>query len=250
MKVALVEFLNAVVLYEALKKRIIPNDFEFTSAVPSRCAALLRNGEVDISNVSIVEYVNNPSYKILHDGCIASNKHVKSVVLFLKKPIEKVKSVKLDPNSKTSVALVRVLFRFHFQKTVDYVNTDNADCELVIGDKALKMLKNSHLPHLDLAFEWYKMTALPFVFAAWITPKKLPEEVVEKFIKAKELGKTMIDEICKQFDSLIDINECRLYITKNINYDLTEDKVESIKTFLNLACKAGAINTTRHLEFI
>ncbi len=249
MRVALVEFLNAIPLYYALKKRIIDNDFEFLSDVPSQCARLLFENKVDISNASIVEYVNSDNYRILRDGCISTAKKVKSVVFFLYKPLSNVKVVKLDKNSKTSNALARVLFTYKYKMTVDYVFNGDADCELVIGDRALKRLKGK-TKAIDLAVEWYEFTHLSFVFAAWITNKNLNNETAEKFLKAKEVGKKLINQICDEYTNIIPKNECLRYLTENISYDLGDEKKESIETFFDLAHKCGAIKRKRKLLFI
>ncbi len=249
MRVALVEFLNAVPLYYALKKNIVNNNFEFLSDVPSQCARLLFENKVDISNASIVEYVNSDSYKILRDGCISTTKRVKSVVFFLYKPLNMVKTVKLDKNSKTSNVLAKVLFTHKYRITVDYVFEGEADCELVIGDRALKRLKNASNT-MDLAVEWYEFTHLSFVFAAWITNKNLDSYIVEKFLEAKETGKKLISQICDEYSNIVPKKECLSYLTKNISYDLDEEKKESIETFFNLAYKCGAIKRKKKLSFI
>jgi len=249
MRVALVEFLNAVPLYYALKENLVENDFEFISDVPSRCARLLYENRVDISNTSIVEYVNSDNYRLLRDGCISTLKKVKSVVLFVHKPINKVKVVKLDRNSKTSNALAMVIFKLKYGITADYVFEGEADCELVIGDRALKRLKQGGEP-LDLALEWYEFTGLPFVFAAWITNKPLDEYVVGKFLKAKEMGKKLIKEICSGYKSIIPEDECQTYLTENISYDFDAVKKESINVFFRYAYKIGAIPRKRELLFI
>ena len=249
MRVALVEFLNAVPLYYALKENLVENDFEFISDVPSMCARLLYENRVDISNTSIVEYVNSDNYRLLRDGCISTLKKVKSVVLFVHKPINKVKVVKLDRNSKTSNALAMVIFKLKYGITADYVFEGEADCELVIGDRALKRLKQGGEP-LDLALEWYEFTGLPFVFAAWITNKPLDEYVVGKFLKAKEMGKKLIKEICSGYKSIIPEDECQTYLTENISYDFDAVKKESINVFFRYAYKIGAIPRKRELLFI
>ncbi len=249
MRVALVEFLNAVPLYYALKENLVENDFEFISDVPSRCARLLYENRVDISNTSIVEYVNSDKYMLLRDGCISTLKKVKSVVLFVHKPISKVKVVKLDKNSKTSNALAMVIFKLKYGISADFVFEGSADCELVIGDRALKRLKADG-ESLDLALEWYEFTGLPFVFAAWITNKRLNEDVVEKFLRAKEAGKKLIKDICTNYKNIIAEDECRAYLTENISYDFDDVKKESINVFFDLAHRIGAIQEKRKLMFI
>ncbi len=253
MKIALVEFLNAYPLYFALKNRIIENDFEFFAHPPSVCSLLLRKNEVDIGNVPIVEYANSDKYGIISDCCISSNKQVKSVVLFLKKPLNKIERVKLDKNSNTSVALTKVLFRFKYNISVDYVYGGDADCELVIGDRALERIKTQNGEKLDLAVEWNDMTSLPFVFATWVTNKRPKENVKRIFIESKEWGKNNIEIICESFakkTDIIDKQECKSYLTKNISYDLTGEKIESIKTFFKYAYACSAVSDNPKLKFI
>ncbi len=253
MKVALVEFLNAYPLYCALKNNIIENDFEFLSYPPSVCAKLLREKKVDIGNVPIIEYAKGENYKILKECCISSNKEVKSVVLFLKKPLNKIQTVKLDKNSNTSVALTKVLFEFKYNLSVDYTYEQESDCELVIGDAALKKIKNSRKERLDLAVEWHNMTNLPFVFAAWLSNIKIESDILRLFIESKEWGKKHLDTICRNFtscDNLLDNNECKSYLSQNISYDLTDEKIESIKQFFYYAHKCGIINQNPQLRFI
>ncbi len=249
LRVALVEFLNAVPLYYALKKGLVENNFEFVSGVPSRCAQLLYEKRVDISNASIVEYVNSDDYRILRDGCISTKERVKSVVFFLYKPLNKIKKVKLDRNSRTSNVLAKVLFKYKYKLSVDFVFEGDADCELVIGDRALRRLKNKS-DTIDLAREWHELTNLPFVFAAWITNKNLPEEIIEKFIEAKRLGKGLLKDICGDYIHVTDKKECIDYLSKNISYDLDESKKTSIEVFFDYAKRCGAISRIRKLVFI
>ena len=48
---------------------------------------------------------------------------------------------------------------------------------VVVGDRALK-LRESMPYEFDLAAAWKEMTGLPFVFAAWVANKKLPEDFI------------------------------------------------------------------------
>jgi len=254
MRVALVEFLNAIPLYYALKKKIINNDMNFISASPSICANLLRNSEVSMGNVPIVEYTKSNKYKLLPEACISSNRRVKSVIFILKKPIRYVKKVKLDANSNTSVALTKVLFKFKYGINVDYVYEGDADCELSIGDKALKkLLEKPYGEIIDLAAEWREMTSLPFVFATWVTNRNISKNTVDLFIDAKDWGKTHISEICRNFcknSSLLSLEECENYLKNNISYDLNAEKIKSIKLFFDYAEKCGAIKNSPNLRFL
>lgn len=253
MRVALVEFLNAIPLYYAVKNKIIDNNMTFISAPPSVCANLLRNNKVSIGNVPIVEYTKSSKYKLLPEACISSNERVKSVIFMLKKPIRYVKKVKLDANSNTSVALTKVLFKFKYGINADYTYDGDADCELLIGDNALKKLEKPYGEIVDLAVEWYEMTSLPFVFATWVANKDISSSIVDLFIESKDWGKTHIREICGNFcknSSLLSLIECENYLKNNISYDLNADKIKSIKLFFDYAEKCGAIENNPDLRFL
>ncbi len=249
--VALVEFLNAYPLYFALKRGIIKNEFDFISEPPSVCAALLRQKKAHVGNVPIVEYTYNQDYRLVRGCCIASNREVKSVVIFLNKPIEKVRTVKLDRNSNTSVVLTRVLFAFKYNLTVDYTYSDGADCELVIGDRALTRLNRDRREKIDLAVEWYEMTSLPFVFAAWISRGELPESVTELFVQSRDWGKANLRTICSDFGNRRIISEkgCMEYLSRNIDYDLDDEKIASIELFFDYAKRLGAVGENIRLRF-
>ncbi len=253
MKIALVEFLNAYPLYYALKNGVIDNGFKFLSYPPSICAKLLREKKVQIGNVPIVEYVNSDNYHIIDKCCISSNKEVKSVVLFLNKPLEHIKTVKLDRNSNTSVVLTKILFKFKYGISVDYTYDNNADCELIIGDKALKRIQETNQNRLDLAVEWHNMTQLPFVFAVWLTNSKINESTKKLFVASKEWGKSNTDKICSAFckhTKPIKYHNCVKYLTENISYDLTDEKIESIKLFFRYAYRCGSVHKNPKLSFI
>ncbi|MFQ5845787.1 MAG: MqnA/MqnD/SBP family protein, partial [Planctomycetota bacterium] len=90
--------------------------------------------------------------------------------MFLRRPPARVGTVHLDPASRTSSALALLLLRAVYGGDPAVVErADDADAELVIGDRALVRGRGSE-PHLDLAAAWKEWTAAPFVFAAWYGP--------------------------------------------------------------------------------
>ncbi len=68
---------------------------------------------------------------------------------------------------------------------------------LVIGDRALQQRKVSPFIY-DLGEEWQKFTDLPFVFAAWISNKKLNDNFIDEFNKANVFGLNRIEEVVKE----------------------------------------------------
>ena len=112
--------------------------------VPSQCAALLHDGEVDVGLIPSIEYLRG-NYAIVPDVAIASRGPVSSVMLYTTRPIGEVRSIALDTSSRTSVALTRVLCarEFHIQPRFEPHGPDlesmlaHNDAALIIGDQAL-----------------------------------------------------------------------------------------------------------------
>ena len=98
---------------------------------------------------------------------------MRSVCLFHRGPLERVRRVALDTSSRTSVALARVLLRARLGRDPQYVPMGPglvdmlavADAALMIGDPALD--QEGDVLRLDLGEEWLRVTGLPFVFAFW-----------------------------------------------------------------------------------
>ncbi|MEO6071313.1 MAG: MqnA/MqnD/SBP family protein, partial [Chitinophagaceae bacterium] len=77
---------------------------------------------------------------------------------------------------------------------------------------------------------WVKHTSLPFVFAAWVSNKKLPQKFIKSFDEANGYGLTHLQNVVDQnpysyFDLLT-------YFSKCISYDLTEAKRKGLDLFL------------------
>jgi chorismate dehydratase len=74
------------------------------------------------------------------------------------------------------------------------------------------------------------MTGLPFVFAAWISNKKIPEDFIITFNITTAVGFKHIDEIVatNKFEDY----DLKKYYTENINYILNDKKKEGLSLFL------------------
>ncbi len=112
----------------------------------------------------------------------------------------------------------------------DYRNEINGSTAgLVIGDRALEQRKIS--PYIfDLGLEWKKFTGLPFVFAAWISNKKLDSSFITSFNQANLAGLQNIDQVVKENASkLFDLKS---YYSNYINYELNDSKKQVMYDFL------------------
>lgn len=144
------------------------------AAPPSALAAGLLEGRLDAALLPVAELLRHPQLEIVGDGCIASRGRVDSVLLLLRRAPHRVGRLALDPHSRTSQLLARLVLERRYGAALEAREHDPVraweegrdGAVLVIGDAALRMRARG-LPHLDLGAEWYGMTGLPFVFAAW-----------------------------------------------------------------------------------
>src|SRR6266487_7020194 len=83
-----------------------------TDESPARCADMLARGEVEAALVPVIEYQRIPDVSIVPDVCVGSHSAVRSVVLASKTDdLKQIRRAALDESSRTSVALVRIIFR-------------------------------------------------------------------------------------------------------------------------------------------
>lgn len=149
-------------------------EIEFSRAVPARLARGLRDGSLDVALVSSVELFRLPGASYLDGPCIAGEGRVSSVQVFLRKPLADVRSLALDPASRTSVVLSQVVWPGRRPELLEVPEgTDPAavpaDAWLRIGDAALREhLAPGSPPVFNPSEAWRERTGLPFVFALWV----------------------------------------------------------------------------------
>src|SRR5262245_13452625 len=91
-----------------------PSRWQVRYDVPSVCASLLANGDIDLGLVSSIEYLRSPQYRFVPGVGIGSRGPVASVALYSRVPLDAITRIALDTSSRTSVVLLRVLCRRRF----------------------------------------------------------------------------------------------------------------------------------------
>lgn len=164
---AVLPYLNAVPLVYFLSA-VCP-EAELTYGTPREMLPKLTCRRVDAAIVPVVDYLNVSGLDMVDGLGICSDGEVESVLLQCRRPLDEVRTLSLDPASKTSNLLVRLLLRKHFnvrQEIRFFAGAVESDARVVIGDRAL--LAESFAETYDLASEWKNMSGLPFVFAVWV----------------------------------------------------------------------------------
>ena len=181
---------------------------EFTRAVPARLARGLRDDSLDVALVSSIELFRLEGASFLEGPCVAGEGFVGSVQAFLRRPIEAVRSVALDPASRTAATLVRVVWpgkasaRPAFVEVAEGADPRDAgtDAYLRIGDEALReSLAPGALPVFNPSAAWRELTGLPFVFALWVARAGVAlEPHVDLFARARDRGRERAVELARE----------------------------------------------------
>ena len=258
-RVSVVKYLNTVPLIWGMLRGEQQGKFELSFTTPASCADAVRSGEADVGIIPSIEYQRMEDAEIVGGVSIASKNRVRSVLLLSKTPIEKIRTVALDNSSRTSVALLEILLRKFYERTVDSVPLapdpdemlKRADAALVIGDPALAY--DGQVSEVyDLAAEWRKFTGLPFVFALWAGRSGAKLAGLRKdFEESRDFGLARVDEIAEEFAPKYGLRprEVKVYLTENIDYTLDEENLEGLRLFYKLARETEITERERGLHF-
>lgn len=211
---------------------------------PADCAEKLKSGRADIGLVPVAVIPLLKEHYIIGDYCIGANGNVKTVMLLSNTPFAGIETIYLDYRSRSSVNLTKVLAKNNWKKEYkwinttagfDFINIKSGEAVVLIGDQCFEY-ENSFSQKIDLASEWKSFSGLPFVFACWISNKKLEPSFVADFNAALKFGVDNIDKVVDVFENtgVITGKALRSYLTVNIDYVFDDQKRKGLALFLKL----------------
>ena len=239
-RIGAVSYLNTKPLIYGLKDGHINNEMELVIDYPAKIAQMLLEDEIDIGLVPVAIIPKLKKHFILTDYCIGCDGAVSSVSIFAEKPIEELTTILLDYQSRTSVMLAKILVKHYWKLNIEWVKTNGEDYRdqikgfvggLVIGDRAFQQQKVSPFVY-DLGEAWKKHTGLPFVFAAWVSNKAIPVPFINEFNRTMAFGLNHLEQIVV-YNNHDGVNLMEYY-TKNIHYNLDENKRKGLALFLKM----------------
>jgi chorismate dehydratase len=237
-RIGIVNYLNTKPLLYGLTKPPIQNQIELIGDYPARLADMLIKGEIDLGLIPVAVLSGLPEYHIIGDYCIGAEGEIATVALFSEVPMNEIRKIYLDYQSRSSVELLKFLVKEYWGIKPEIVQAVNDDYRreikgttagLVIGDRAFEQRKISTFIY-DLGSEWRKITGLPFVFAAWISIKEMPSEFIEEFNRANAQGLQHIDDIVNE--NPFDLYDLSKYYKLHLSYRLDEQKRKGMEAFL------------------
>jgi chorismate dehydratase len=237
-RVGIVNYLNTKPLLYGLQLPPVSEKIELVGAYPARLAQMLKQDEIDVGLIPVAAIPQLPSHYIVGHHCIGAEGEIASVCLFSEVPMDQIEKVYLDYQSRSSVALLKWLMKEYWgihPELIEAVDEDyrqeikGTTAGLVIGDRALEQRKISTFIY-DLGSEWRAITGLPFVFAAWVSTKPLPDDFIAMFDEANALGLSHIDEIVEK--TAFDLYDLKKYYTLHLSYQMDERKRKGMELFL------------------
>jgi chorismate dehydratase len=233
-RIGAVSYLNTKPMITGLDKW---DEISLLVDYPAKIAQMLIDDIIDIGLVPVAIIPKLKNAQIISSYGIASTGKVASVCLFSDVSIEKIETILLDYQSRTSVQLLKILLKEYWEKEVQFVDTkENFETNitgttagLVIGDRAFELTKK-HSYVYDLGEAWKLLTGLPFVFAAWVCNKNLADYFINTFNEAIENN---IDNYFENIDNYsLKIYE-KQYLQKNIDYFFTSEHEKGMELFLS-----------------
>jgi len=233
----------------------------FTDTAPARCARMLARAEVDAALVPVIEYHQLNDVSLVADVCVGSKIAVRSVVLVTRRNnLKKIERVALDESSRTSVALVKIIFREflglepEWQVSAPDLHSmmQQADAALIIGDPAMRISRDQFRV-FDLATLWHEFTGLGFVFAMWMVRNDCGEKVRQvDFAAARDEGLNQLDDIVAAQTDLLSLSpqEIREYLRTNIVFQIDDEMRRGLNLYFDLARKHKLIPELKPFEFI
>jgi len=253
--------------------------------VPSQCAEALRAGTADIALIPAIEYQRIPGLVVLPDLAIASQNRVRSLLIIAKKPIEQVRSIALDRNSRSTQALTRILATEHWKISPEFFETEpdlgamleKADAALLIGDPALRLsvaiekkstvspqgravcqaatlgIPGAEIFHIyDVVGEWRTFSSLPAVMAVWAArPEVVTPELLADFSASRDFGLSQIAAICVEAARELELPQPALesYLRHNIDFSLGEENRRGLERYFREAAKLDLIVQEKKIEW-
>lgn len=258
------DFINAQPLLIPLKEREQQLGVTLVTGSPASLADQLREGKLDLAMIPSVEYLKDADqYRLIPGIAVASRGPVDTVLLASHRPLAEVESIAVDVRSRTSVALLQILFGEVLPWNVFMEITDpnpvdmlkNHDAALIIGDPAFRMRSNfPKLQYYDLSEQWFTQTQKTFVHAVVAARNEthLDQDFLVTVQEAKTEGLSRIESIAQTTakQSGLTFETCLDYLSKKIIYDLGKEELVGLQHFRDICSEKGVIDKKDVIRFV
>lgn len=251
LRIGAVSYLNTKPLIHTLARHL-EGIGELSLDLPSRLAADLAAGRLDVALIPSVEFFRGTGYRIVSDAVIACRGPVWSVRLLSRVPVSEIKRLALDEGSRTSAAMVRVLlWEMHGLKpdTIPMAidaepESVDADAILLIGDRAMHPAAGVYQEIWDLGDRWCRWTELPFVFAMWVAREGVDTgELATMLESSRDAGLRNLEQIasCEAGSYGLTKEDLHRYFAENLHFRLGPGERLGLETFQHRSATLGLV---------
>jgi len=254
LRIGAVSYLNTLPLVEGMKQGVAADRIALSYATPAVLADRMAGGELELALLPVIELARIPDLELVPGLGIVTRGPSRSVLLVSRCPADSVESIALDPESRTSNALARVLLDRVWNRRPEIrvggpgleESLSRADAAVRIGDKALVEPLPPDAFVYDLGQVWTDLTQLPFVFAVWAARVGVVDQELYRALHAsRRQGSRVIDRIAAEYtwngEHYADI--AREYLTRHIHYRLGSSELRAIEAFFGAAHELGLIDS-------
>ncbi len=252
---------NLFPIFYMLEKEADCSAYKFIEGVPSYLNREIREGRIDVSPSSSIEYLRHADrYDLIEGHSISSSGPVGSIFLFSKRPIEELGDVTIftSSQSETSVALIHIILKKFLKMECTFISTSDpikkvlarGEAYMLIGDDALRESLRWPAMHVyDIGDLWFKHTGLPSVFALWIVRKECQGSKGELLARFKSDLDTAKVSALRNLETVAAASPLGSYLSKEelvsywrgISYDFGEDHRKGLDLFGRYAEEMGIL---------
>lgn len=240
LRIGPVSYLNAKPLIWGLDPALLKTD------VPAGLSKKFFASEVDVALLPVFEILRAGGSTIVDDVGIACDGEVYSVVVASRTSFSESGEIHLDPASRSSAALLRVLLAEYYPggpAIAEQTEVPRDGARLLIGDAAIAFRRRNGpaWQYHDLGLLWKVHTGLPFVFAVWAVSQRASPAVFDALRAVKAEGLAARREIASRE---ADPDFAYHYLTGHIRYDVGAGEKVGIRRFEILAQRHGLLPDT------
>lgn len=246
-KVATVSYQNTIPFVYGLRHAAINLRAELLLTPPFLCAENLSNKIADFALIPSVKLLEIENIHLFSSFCISATDNVYTVALFSNTDLKNIQKIYLDTDSRTSVELIKILTREYWKMNPTFEPIGSLDLleencgYLLIGDKVFEHEQKFSFKE-DLSKAWYTHTGLPFVFAVWVARDTVSKEDEQELTKALDYGVKNVEKAIEELGNNYFKDKLLQYLTKNIEFDLSKEKMDGLSLFLQKVKEPSSAN--------
>ena len=236
-----VDYQNTLPLRAGLEPLRHAGELSLDLAHPAEATRRFARGEYVLGLLPAAAALDVPEAEFVGTHGIVSDGFVGSVGIFSEVPLERVRRLYLDHDSRSSVLLAQVLLRHHWRLSPELVAAQPGYRErivgttagVIIGDPAIRA-RSRFAYYYDLGLAWRELTDLPFVYAAWLSAVPLPRAFVADFDAAQAAGVKRRRELAAEAQHQLEGYDLERYFTRQIHYRIDHRAERGRAEFLRL----------------